>query len=72
MRERNESVIEMPEIGTYAEVAAYLRLSRKTVYKMCSQDTFRKGVYLGRGRFNLSRLKECIEKNGTYLRDKRA
>lgn len=64
--------ITMPEIATYAEVAQYLKLSRRTVYKMCSLGDFRRGVYLGRGRFNMSRLRDCIEREGSYLKDRRA
>ena len=59
--------ITLPAIGTYQEVADYLKLSRKTVYKMCCKKVFARGIYLGRGRFNMSRLKECIEQKGTYL-----
>ncbi len=58
------------EIVRYDDVAAFLRLSKKTIYKMTCQKRFPIGVYLGQGRFNFSRLKECIEKNGTYLRKK--
>lgn len=60
-------MIELPEIGDYKTVAAYLKLSRKTVYRMTSTKEFRRGIYLGRGRFNLAKLKTCIEKYGTYL-----
>ena len=61
-------MIEFPEIGKYADVAAALRLSIKTIYKMTCKKVFARGIYLGRGQFNMSRLKECIEKNGTYLK----
>lgn len=59
--------VELPEIGDYNTVAAYLKLARKTLYRMTSQGEFRRGIYLGRGRFNLAKLKMCIEKYGTYL-----
>ena len=61
--------ITLPVIGTYREVANYLKLSRKTIYKMTCKRQFARGIYLGRGRFNMSKLKECIEKKGTYLHE---
>lgn len=62
------TVIPMPAIGTYTDVAGYLKLARRTLYKMTCERRFRQGIYLGGGRFNLSRLRECIEKHGSYLR----
>ena len=64
-------MIQLPEIGTYAEVAAYLRLSIRTCYKMSCRRDFAHGIYLGRGRFNLARLKHCVEEKGTYLKDRK-
>lgn len=57
----------LPEIGTYSEVAAYLRYSRKTLYKLVCNKEFKKGVYLGGGRFNMDKLRKCIEMEGTFL-----
>lgn len=59
--------IELPEIVTYEEVATYLRLSIKAIYQMVHRKEFRKGIYLGRGRFNMSKLRYCIDQYGTYL-----
>ena len=65
---RRQEVIEMPEIGTTEDMARILRLKRRTVYNMVCRKDFRKGIYLGRGRYNLSRLKQCIEESASYLR----
>ena len=64
-------MIQLPEIGTYEDMAACLKLSRKTVYKMVCHGDFKRGIYLGRGRFNIDRLKTCIEKEGTYLNERK-
>jgi len=69
---RGFAVIQLPEIGTYADIAACLKLSRKTVYKLVCLREFKKGIYLGRGRFNIERLKICIERDGTYLNERNA
>ena len=62
-----EQKFAFPEIGTYIEVAFLLKMSTKTIYAYKSR--FPRGVYLGHGRFNISRLKNHIEKNGTFLRE---
>jgi len=62
----NKSV-DFPQLANYAEVAALLKLSKSTVYKMVHFRMFPPGVYLRHGRFNLTRLKESIERNGTFL-----
>ena len=61
--------LSMPVIATYGEISDYLKLSRKTVYKMVCEKRFRPGIYIGQGRFNMSRLRDDIEKRGSYLRD---
>jgi predicted DNA-binding transcriptional regulator AlpA len=58
-------MIDFPEIGTYSDVAQALRMSKKTIYKKVSLKHFRKGIYIGSGRFNMSKLQKCIEKDGT-------
>jgi predicted DNA-binding transcriptional regulator AlpA len=58
--------ITMPTIGTYSQVAEYLQLARATVYRMTCRKQFKPGIYLGQGRFSMSRLRECIEA-GSYL-----
>ncbi len=63
-------MMQFPEIGTYEDVASCLKLSRKTVYKTVCLKEFKKGIYLGRGRFNMEKLKKCIENEGTYLNDR--
>lgn len=63
-------MLEMPEIGTYKDVASYLKLARATIYRMVCAGEFKKGIYLGRGRFNMSYLKSCIE-NGSFLHGKK-
>jgi len=62
------SQLQMPEIATYAEIAEYLKLSKKTVYSMTHEKRFKQGIYIGQGRFNLSRLKAAIEETGSHLR----
>jgi excisionase family DNA binding protein len=59
--------IELPEIVTYEEIASYLRLSRKAIYQMVHRNELKKGIYLGRGRFNMSKLRYCIDQHGTHL-----
>jgi hypothetical protein len=56
-----------PRIGKAGDVALILGKSKKRVQNMASCGRFRKGIYIDDGRFNLSRLKECIEQ-GSYLR----
>ena len=63
-------MIELPEIGTFEDVMRYLKLARQTIYRMACKKEFRHGIYLGRGRFNMHKLKYCIEKHGSYLREK--
>lgn len=63
----NSETISFPMIGKAADVAAILRKSKKTIQNMVTRERFKKGVYIGDGRFNLSRLKEFIEQ-GSYLR----
>jgi len=64
-------MIEMPAIGTYNEVAAYLRLKRSTIYKMTHRGAFKPGIYIGQGRFNMDRLRKCIDEEGSYLKGHR-
>lgn len=61
------ATISMPEIGTYSEVSAYLKYSRKTLYKLVCKGEFKRGIYLGGGRFNLNKLRKCIELEGSIL-----
>lgn len=60
--------VSFPKIGKAGDVAQVLCKSKKRVQNMVSKKRFKPGIYIGDGRFNLSRLKECIE-NGSYLRD---
>ena len=60
----------LPMLGTYTDIAAFLRLSRKTVYKMVCHKDFKKGIYLGRGRFNMDKLRAYIEQDGRYLNER--
>ena len=59
--------VDFPKLANYEEVAEVLRLKKSTVYKMVHYRMFPAGVYLRHGRFNLTRLKEYIERNGTFL-----
>ena len=60
-------MVEMPEIATTSEIRRYLRVPAPTLYRWMSKGHFRRGIYLGRGRFNMQKLKYCIEKYGTFL-----
>ena len=62
-----ETTIIMPVIGKAADVARVLAKSKKRIQNMVSRKRFKPGIFIGDGRYNLSRLKECIE-NGSYLR----
>ena len=59
--------IIMPETGSYDDVCTILKRKKQTVYIWASRGEFPKGVYLGRGIFNLSRLLECMQ-NGILLK----
>ncbi len=62
-------MIEMPEIARTDEVRTFLRVdSASTFYKWMSGKKFKPGIYLGYGRFNMSRLKQCIENEGRFLK----
>jgi len=61
-----------PDIGTVSDVARLLKYSKKTVYKWTSARAFPRGVVIGRGRFNLTRLRESIEANACFLTRKAA
>lgn len=54
------SEVLMPEIATTEQVAEYLKLEQRTVYNYTGSKAWVKGVYLGRGRYNMTRLKEAI------------
>lgn len=59
---------DMPQLATYNEVASYLGKPVKTIYNMVTRKAFKPGIYIGDGRFNMTRLKDAIEKGGGYLR----
>lgn len=54
-------MILMPEIGTADDVAGYLNVSKRTVYNLTAQGLWCPGIYIGRGKYNIDRLKLCIE-----------
>jgi predicted DNA-binding transcriptional regulator AlpA len=58
---------EFPEIGTVDDVARFLKYSKKTIYKWSSERVFPRGVVIGKARFNMTKLKECIEREGQFL-----
>lgn len=64
--------LTFPDIGTVDDVARLLKYSKKTVYKWTSAHAFPRGVVIGRGRYNLTRLRESIEKGETFLTRKAA
>lgn len=59
--------VEMPILADYAEVAKYLGKPLKTLYNMVGRNAFKQGIYIGDGKFNMTRLRDAIEKGG-YLR----
>lgn len=61
--------MELSTIGTYQDAADFLKMSKKTIYKKVSLGHFRKGIYIGSGRFNLSRLQQYLDKNESCFND---
>lgn len=62
--------IELPEIGTYAQMAAWTHKSHDTVYRWTCRKKLKPGCYLGHGMFNFRRIKDYLEKTGSFLREK--
>jgi hypothetical protein len=60
MKNCPEFCTALPEIATAEQVAAYLKLTPKTVQNTASKGEFIPGIYIGRNRYNMSRLVECI------------
>ncbi len=63
--------MDFPEIATYSEVAKALRLSKSTLYSMVSRKELKRGIYIGQGRFNMTRLKDCVVNEGSILRGRK-
>lgn len=54
-------MIQMPEIVTSEELAAYLKVSKKTIQNMVSREELLEGIYIGRDRYNMTKLKQYLE-----------
>jgi hypothetical protein len=65
MNANNGKLSDLCIIGTYKEASEFSKLSIKTLYCLVSRHEIPQGVYLGHGRWNLSRWQEFINKNGT-------
>jgi predicted DNA-binding transcriptional regulator AlpA len=50
------ATIEMPRLGTYADMRRLTGKARPTVYKWVCKKRLKPGVYIGQGLFNLSRV----------------
>jgi len=64
----NSLEVMFPRYGTARDVAAILGCAVGTVYNTASRGDFLPGVYVGRGKYNLSNLKYHIEKTGRWWR----
>lgn len=51
-------MIQMPEIATPQQVAEYLQISVRTVHNMTGRGEWRDGIYMGRARYNMDKLRE--------------
>lgn len=63
-------MIEMPEIATTKDVAAYLKKKPGTIYNWKSAKLFLPGIVLANGDFNITKLKRYIQDTktgGAYL-----
>ena len=65
-------LIEMPEIVGYSEISKLLKRSPQTVYTYVCYKKFPRGVYIGGGRFNLTRLLACMEAGELFKPAKKA
>ena len=50
-------MIQMPEIATPQQVAEYLQISVRTVHNMTGRREWRDGIYMGRARYNMDKLR---------------
>jgi hypothetical protein len=53
-------MIQMPEIATPQQVAEYLQISVRTVHNMTGRREWRDGIYIGRARYNMDKLREYM------------
>ena len=65
-------MLTMPEVGNYDDVCKLLHRSKQTVYIWACYGKFPKGVYLGKGIFNMSRLLACMEAGELFKPVKKA
>jgi len=66
------NMTDFPEIVKAKDVAQLLKLSPRTVFNMASAGKFARGVYIGCGRYNLTKLKECIIQDNTWRAPKKS
>ena len=72
MTENNDTTtttptIEMPRLGTYADMKRLTGRSRATIYKWVWRKKLRPGVYVGNGLFNIYRVNELLTKNESFF-----
>jgi hypothetical protein len=60
--------IVLPRIGSYADLQRLTGRSYATVTRWTCRRQLRPGIYVGNGMFNLSRIRDCLEKGESFLR----
>lgn len=63
------NAIVMPRIGSYADMQKFTGRSYTTVARWVCRKKLKPGVYIGNGMFNMSRIVDYLEKQGTFLRE---
>jgi hypothetical protein len=61
------ATIEMPRLGSYADMRKLTGRSRATIYKWVWRKKLRPGVYVGNGLFNIYRVQQLLDKNETFF-----
>jgi hypothetical protein len=59
--------IEMPRLGSYADMKRLTGRSRTTIYKWVWRKKLRPGLYIGNGLFNIYRVNELLTKNESFF-----
>ena len=62
-------MIQMPEIATPQQVAEYLQISVRTVHNMTGRREWRDGIYIGRARYNMDKLRSMTTPPYQYAID---
>jgi hypothetical protein len=62
-----QATIEMPRLGSYADMKRLTGRSRTTIYKWVWRKKLRPGIYVGNGLFNICRVNELLTKNESFF-----